>query len=169
MDIIELFKPLRSNGRCKNLSLGNTNGGGEAGDEVEELLDGASDGVEGGRNVNETSQGLDIGQQTLNEGHGAGDLARDCVKTSREVSLSKHALDELNDTLELGLDSGQGTLDVSDCTVQDALNEGVDVADSTSDGGEEAGDNREEAAGGVKNSAQETSNVKTELTLLNES
>ena len=38
-----------------------------------------------------------------------------------------------------------------------------------SDGGEEAGDNREEAAGGVKNSAQETSNVKTELTLLNES
>lgn len=158
------YHPHRTKSGWDNL---NADSVGERGDQVEQLLDEASDSVEGTANVGNVSQALHIREETLDVGNSAGDFLGDRLEAASYIRLFQDRLDKGDEVLELAADGVESAADVGNGAIQDARDSRVDVSDGGGEGGQETSDDREETVGGVENSAEETTKVKVELALLN--
>lgn len=164
--VIVSYHPHRIRSRWDNL---NADSVGERSDQVEQLLDEAGNGVDSATNVGDVSNALHAREETLDVGNSAGDFLGDAVEAASHIGLFQDRLDKGDEVLELAGDGVESAFDVGDCAIQDARDSRLDVTDGVGDGGQETSDDREEAAGGVEDSAEKSTKVKVELALLNDS
>lgn len=140
------------------LSLDDRDGTGEGHDDIEELLNKAGDCVESAASIDETGQRLDIGEKALNGGDSAVNLGSEGSCGTREVTSAEGGHD-VESTLHLGLNIGKSGIDISFSAIKDALDDGVRIANSAGDGGENWGEDSQETISGAGDGCEEATNV----------